>query len=73
MELKVEAVWQQVLQRSSQISIAADFVTIGGNSLLAGRATSILRKVLCAVCSCELYALVNCMLLCTRLRVLPEL
>lgn len=45
-ERAIEQIWQQVLQCTNPLSMGADFVTLGGNSLLAGRATSLLRKVL---------------------------
>jgi amino acid adenylation domain-containing protein len=41
---QVEEVWQSVLNIKEPLNIRADFVSLGGNSLLAGRITSILRK-----------------------------
>ena len=43
-QLIVERVWKQVLNRSDPISIHADFLSLGGNSLLAGRVTTQVRK-----------------------------
>lgn len=40
----VEQCWQETLGISEPLSIEADFVALGGNSLLAGRITSVLRK-----------------------------
>lgn len=47
-ERAVEAVWQAVLglDAATPISATADFVALGGNSLLAGRATTKLRHSL---------------------------
>ncbi|KAJ1452941.1 hypothetical protein M885DRAFT_444314, partial [Pelagophyceae sp. CCMP2097] len=43
-ELAIEAVWQDLLEfEGAPISSVADFVTLGGNSLLAGRATTRIR------------------------------
>ncbi|KAJ8613584.1 hypothetical protein CTAYLR_006155 [Chrysophaeum taylorii] len=44
-ERRIEACWQAVLglDPTTPISATADFVTLGGNSLLAGRATTKLR------------------------------
>lgn len=44
-EKKVEAVWKSVLGVEHDIGIEAHFFTdLGGNSLQAGRVTSLIRK-----------------------------
>jgi len=44
MEKLVEQVWKDALKDSSPISVDAKFRDLGGNSLLAGKVTSLLRK-----------------------------
>jgi amino acid adenylation domain-containing protein len=43
MERTIEQVWRGVLDIETPIDVEADFVTLGGTSLLAGRATTLLR------------------------------
>jgi amino acid adenylation domain-containing protein len=43
MQEKVEEIWREVLKASSPLSVDAKFPELGGNSLLAGKATSMLR------------------------------
>eukprot|EP01060_Flectonema_neradi_P035778 TRINITY_DN667_c1_g2_i1.p1 TRINITY_DN667_c1_g2~~TRINITY_DN667_c1_g2_i1.p1 ORF type:complete len:2206 (+),score=387.95 TRINITY_DN667_c1_g2_i1:56-6673(+) len=43
-QIIVERVWKQVLDRNDPISIHANFLSLGGNSLLAGRVTTQVRK-----------------------------
>ncbi|MDH3913231.1 MAG: amino acid adenylation domain-containing protein [Rhodospirillales bacterium] len=44
MEQTIERIWRDVLRREEPISTDADFVRIGGTSLLAGRATTRIRR-----------------------------
>ena len=37
-ECSIEGIWKEVLKIDTALSVQLDFVTLGGNSLLAGRA-----------------------------------
>ena len=41
-ELTVERVWKEVLGTDESISVTADFLSVGGNSLLAGRCSTLI-------------------------------
>eukprot|EP01059_Diplonema_ambulator_P002094 TRINITY_DN11727_c1_g1_i1.p1 TRINITY_DN11727_c1_g1~~TRINITY_DN11727_c1_g1_i1.p1 ORF type:complete len:2221 (+),score=342.23 TRINITY_DN11727_c1_g1_i1:731-6664(+) len=40
----VESVWKRILNRAEDIDVHTNFLTLGGNSLLAGRVTTLVRK-----------------------------
>jgi amino acid adenylation domain-containing protein len=48
MEKLVESTWKTVLCSKNEISIVTNFTSAGGNSLLAGKVVSILRKNVCS-------------------------
>ena len=41
---EIEKIWQKILNRDEPLSIYSDFVMLGGNSLLAGKATTEIRR-----------------------------
>mmetsp|Transcript_129437 Transcript_129437/g.374864 ORF Transcript_129437/g.374864 Transcript_129437/m.374864 type:complete len:1078 (+) Transcript_129437:3-3236(+) len=49
MERAISAIWAEVLGQSRELPVDVDFLELGGTSLLAGRATSLIRKRLDAL------------------------
>ena len=43
-ERVVESVWKRILGRAEDIDVNCNFLSLGGNSLLAGRVTTLVRK-----------------------------